>query len=1094
MRLQTKLNFVSLLILLLDGACHISIGAYVITKILYNLNRNILASELHTRVAKIAEGYQILKDTGLEGAEAYVKASQNVVFDGLKDYRYGATGGIVIFGPDKKVLSGMSDDRNGEAAGAGAAYIDEMMAKKSGSIEFIQNGREQYAAFETFAPWKWTIALSVSTEEMLANRSSYLKRVSLLAVFILLLNTLMLRGVGKRLTRKVEASLVTLKKVEGGDLGARIPNVINDDEIGAIQTEINSMISVIQVRNEELARARDTLEVRVQERSRELKEQLRNSSNLLNNMRQVVFAIDQEGTIIPPVSKSAELVFGMPIEGKNVFDIIFKQMDRASEAFAALNTAFIAVFDEGATQWRVMESCFPKSLTYQNAGKERTLKVGYSPMWNDHGLVERIMLVIEDITNVIELEKNVAAVKATASKNMSMTQELGANEPDELEFFFNSSYTLLSEARNRVSNGATDAYSVCMRNMHTLKGNARIFGLSQISTAAHEAEALMAGLGASMIVIAHDIFADVQGSVFEYADLARRIYRMANGFHDKLLSEVHSIATGADLYISEWCGGSERPNLRQSVANSLRKLQISAKSIKSSEIMTLSEALIHMVAKQDCDRKEVSERWNVLAGAVRAVLVSTPMFREISNDIEMWVATILRLEACSRLNRTERHEECVIALKELATHCAAHHLNYLEGLCSWTGDTIRTPEQRGLGIRSAWSYVKFVSMIQSSHVLEKSSLAKAIAAAESNECDNKVLSDLVFGRVIKVLSSRPGGIRSFFEMTESQTKDWFASDHQLEPLRKILAVFSTSRSLSQILNSCREIAPDADSSGLLTSLCALLEDGGGGLFAVPYLKSLAAAQLLNSSFAQSGTSVTTRTRLLEVTEKNYHKFRQRLLEWNQAFPHQNFDELFLEFDHLTDVPIKPSIQRMGLMVRDIASRLEKDVEFKVMGGDPVLSREKLTLLSDALVHIIRNSIDHGIESRDERQKLGKSEEGTIAVECAESDQGVILRIWDDGRGIAGEEVAKAAVAKGLIDQAQLKNLDDNQKLNLVFLDGLSTKSDVTEISGRGIGMSVVKANIESIGGAIEIRSRVGQGTEITVKLKSVPATVHAEAA
>jgi chemotaxis protein histidine kinase CheA/methyl-accepting chemotaxis protein len=1095
MRLQTKLTAVSALILLLDAVCHISIGAYVITTILYNLNRNILAGELHTRVTKISEAYKILKDTGLESTATYVAAAQKSVFDDLKTYHYGASGGVMIYGADKKVVEGLVEDgKDHDVSDSEAAYIDEMISKKIGSIEFKQNGKSQYAAFETFEPWNWTVVLSISTDEMLARRSSYLKRVSLVAIFILLLNTFMLRGFGRRLTTKVDVSLAALRKVEAGDLSARIPSVVNDDEIGALQTEINSMISVIQVRNEELAKARDNLELRVQERSRELKEQLRNSSNLLNNMKQVVFAVNQTGTIVPPVSKSAETVFGTAIEGGNVFDVVFKKMDQKSEAFGAVNTAFIAVFGENSVQWELMEESFPKLLTFRAAGTERTLKLSYSPMWNDHAVLEKIMFVIEDITSVIELEKNIAAAKAVTIKNMTMIQELGANDPEELESFFSSSFTLLSGAKKKVTEGDADAFSTCMRNVHTLKGNARIFGLNRISSTAHEAEALMQDLGPSMVVIARDILADAQGSVFEYADLARRIYRSANGFYDKIMSEVHSVAVQVDRSVSAICIGDAKPELKKNLEKALVELGIAAKSIKSDEIARLTEAAKLMASKDGVNWKEFAEHWKGLAGVVRSALSGSALFHEGWTDVEIWVATFLRIEACAHLNKTKKHSECSAALSELAAHCATHRLSYLENLCDWIAQGSCSQETREKGIRAAWSYAKFVSMIQSSQVLDRGAASSAVEAIESDRSDDRTLSDLIFGKVLKVLRGRPGGIRAFFESTETRARDWIASDQQIEPLKKIMSVLVGGGDTSQIMRALEDGTSEADVSDVTTALRMLLADGEGSLVMLPYLRTVSAVQVLNQSFAQGGTSVTTRSRLLEVTEKNFNKFRQSLLEIKNDISDQRLEKLFAEFDRLADVPVKPSIQRMAPMVRDVSTRLGKSVDFKVMGGEPVLDRGKLSLLNDAMVHIIRNAIDHGIESPAERQQKGKGEEGTIAIECAESDHEVILRIWDDGKGINPDELAQVAVKKGLIDKALVQNLTDDQKRNLIFLEGFSTKPTVTEISGRGIGMSVVKGNIESLGGTVEVRSRPGQGTEVLIRLKSSPVAAELAAA
>lgn len=167
------------------------------------------------------------------------------------------------------------------------------------------------------------------------------------------------------------------------------------------------------------------------------------------------------------------------------------------------------------------------------------------------------------------------------------------------------------------------------------------------------------------------------------------------------------------------------------------------------------------------------------------------------------------------------------------------------------------------------------------------------------------------------------------------------------------------------------------------------------------------------------------------------------------------------------------------MVRDTAAGLGKSVMLQVEGSDVELDREMIEVLRDPLVHIVRNSIDHGIEDAAERRTAGKRESGRLTVSARQSGNQIIVEIADDGRGIDSERLIRKLVEAGR-DERALRALSPRQKLELVFEPGLSSKDEVTEISGRGVGMDVVRAAIEQIGGRVELDSTLGQGLRIQI--------------
>jgi two-component system chemotaxis sensor kinase CheA len=170
------------------------------------------------------------------------------------------------------------------------------------------------------------------------------------------------------------------------------------------------------------------------------------------------------------------------------------------------------------------------------------------------------------------------------------------------------------------------------------------------------------------------------------------------------------------------------------------------------------------------------------------------------------------------------------------------------------------------------------------------------------------------------------------------------------------------------------------------------------------------------------------------------------------------------------------------LVRDLSAELGKQVMIDLEGGDVELDREMIEMIRDPLTHIIRNAIDHGIESPQERLAAGKREIGTLHISARQTGNRIMLAITDDGRGIDGDKLVAKAIAAGALTREEAAGLSPDERHALVFEPGLSTAENVTSVSGRGVGMDVVRANIERVGGSIEVTSTPGQGARILMRL------------
>ncbi len=181
-------------------------------------------------------------------------------------------------------------------------------------------------------------------------------------------------------------------------------------------------------------------------------------------------------------------------------------------------------------------------------------------------------------------------------------------------------------------------------------------------------------------------------------------------------------------------------------------------------------------------------------------------------------------------------------------------------------------------------------------------------------------------------------------------------------------------------------------------------------------------------------------------------------------------------------PVGRLFQKYPRVVRDLSRQLGKQIDLEISGEETELDKTMIEDLNDPLIHLVRNAVDHGIEMPDERLAQGKPAKSVLRLTAEQIGDHIILQIRDDGRGIRPDVLRRKAVEKGLIEAEAAANLDDQEALKLIFLPGFSTKDNISSVSGRGVGMDVVKTNIQKLNGRIEIKSVVGEGSIFTIYL------------
>jgi len=244
----------------------------------------------------------------------------------------------------------------------------------------------------------------------------------------------------------------------------------------------------------------------------------------------------------------------------------------------------------------------------------------------------------------------------------------------------------------------------------------------------------------------------------------------------------------------------------------------------------------------------------------------------------------------------------------------------------------------------------------------------------------------------------------------------------------------------------------------------------------------------------TGEVVLVRNRLLNIMNRLEQKYTDdhEVESLNEAVSFLDLitSDMQLGVMRMRMQPIQKVFSKFPRLVRDLSGSLGKQVDLKVFGEDTEVDRSVIEHIGDPMVHIIRNAIDHGLETPEERVGKGKSEQGTITIRASQKGNQIVIEVSDDGRGVNVEKVKKKALTKGIITADEAGRMTDESAVNLIFLPGFSTADVATELSGRGVGMDVVKTNISKLNGAVEITTNKDAGSTITIRLPLTVAIIQ----
>lgn len=191
------------------------------------------------------------------------------------------------------------------------------------------------------------------------------------------------------------------------------------------------------------------------------------------------------------------------------------------------------------------------------------------------------------------------------------------------------------------------------------------------------------------------------------------------------------------------------------------------------------------------------------------------------------------------------------------------------------------------------------------------------------------------------------------------------------------------------------------------------------------------------------------------------------------------------------VPVESVFNRFPRMIRDVSRKLDKDIELVMSGEETELDRTVIDEIGDPLIHLLRNAADHGLETTEERRKIGKDPKGTIRLDAYQDGNSVVIEVSDDGKGINVNKIRESSIKKGVVTREEAASFSEQEVLELLFKPGFSTSAEITDLSGRGVGLDVVKSKITSLGGHVEVKTEMGKGSKFIVRLPLTLAIIQA---
>ncbi|MBF0361530.1 MAG: HAMP domain-containing protein [Oligoflexia bacterium] len=921
------------------------------------------------------------------------------------------------------------------------------------------------------------------------------------------------RVVIRPLYKVVEAT----REVKKGNLLIQIEESgLAKDEIGELAISFNQMIQQLKRQVDEIKDYSKNLELKVQERTEELRQKNVRMQTLFANIPQAVFSITSDRKIIPPVSDFSKIIFGEDVTDKNIFECLYKDLNKGSQDFAMMKTAMLAVFNNNSMQWMLMEDNFPKRLVL-NLESEKILKVSTNPIYDSKENVEQIMYVIEDVTLMEKMELEIKKQKEENTKRMQILQELAAQNPKDLRVFFTSAFKLIDLNYKLIKQMPenNDLISELFRNFHTIKGNSRVFSLGMISDIVHDVESKVVELRKHLGTTDYDIERELaeikkgneQSSAIiqEYSEYAEKLFKIENEYKIKGIWAVHNDYVYLDWFLnSVYNDEKRREQSKEKVLEIVNQFEENVRKLGKETLTNSLNGFIES-CKDERDNSNIQnmQKFMIEMGAfLKYAYINSSFFKPYSFDLDGWVGLFREIYKVTetyygyvdgKVTKGYLAETVVNAWSNAQKEKFLFAEFVFRIMNRILNDLLATEDRELMEdmLKKMWKHVSLVSQFNIYGLFSPETRGKLFdeltLLGEKVEENKKILNDSVGSGSILVgtlrsLARDGSNVLSFFKYFSTLISDSTNCFDYFVPVRNTIPL-----NLDRVYNALLTCELNIECPCILNEIFPSFKlvnnwiINKGTLEGVRYIYYIELLQFI-ASYASNEDLLTRKSyKTVEIVDKNLIQLKEFIASEVGKLPNlKGLLHLQSLSEKLLDVPIKPSLAKYFSMTKDISSRLGKKINLRVEGEDAMINRDKLYLLNDCFTHIIRNSIDHGIEKPEERKVAGKPEDGTIKFVISTENDRCKIEIKDDGSGINIERLKQKALENKFISNDDLNKFNREKLLDLIFISGLSTKDNASDISGRGVGMDIIKNNIEKLGGKLSINSVDGGGTTLSI--------------
>ncbi len=920
---------------------------------------------------------------------------------------------------------------------------------------------------------------------------------------------------------------------------------------------INSLLEENLKANKLLEDANINLEDEVKERTKELSMALDDISNLLDNMRQAVFTISNEGIVQKPVSKYSEIIFGNDIVGDDLFNNVFIGIDKDSEVYSTIKFSLSILFGSDDLQWEMVKDHFPNRVIYNSETLEhqKILKIAYNPLFDKSNLIQSIMFVVEDITEIEKLEKEVEEQRKNSMKNIQILQELALNKKEDLSEFFSTtnkmtmdSIFIAKKIRSQVeSSEKVSDLPILFRQLHTIKGNARVYGLSYISSSAHQIETILSKFitdnynenlgykknhdyeGTNSLV--QELYA-LQGQVSQYINSAKEVFSLEFKEDLKFKSQLHELLKSLEYLVSKLSkrensnignyddfqietidsikNNSDRTEIIEEIENISHSMKGLARGIDEKELSQkihhLESGISYFKDNEDYSKEQYQEYFIDPIGEIRKIckniFVKSSQFHNLELNTDFWSILIKDITIISEklINKSYINSNDIIQnVYHIHSNTLSIKLDFFPALFRYLYDLIESKtldnelkhQKIIFTLNEIWKFIiilfqldlyknispgKRVFFIESFlnnepidpnvSRFEKTFIWQTLNILEKNGLDRNDLFGIISKTLkidIKSVINLIFGDQEFKNFINEIYYELFRFD-LLEAFDKIERLFSLGN--YSFVNNLKEFMLKKDFSWHF------------------YSKNIDLLKLFKNYIdIEDYNASDLKPKVHEILVENYDYVKKTII----SIPSIKNEENILNemFDKLLYLPVKFSLFRYQKVIKEISENLGKKIKFSLVGEECSLDRDSLNILQEAIVHLIRNAVDHGIEKPNDRLIKGKNEVGLIEILCQQLDgDNISITIKDDGVGIDINKLTEKGVKLGLVEKDKIEVMSTKEKINLIFLPSVSTKENVTEISGRGIGMDVVQKSLNLLGADLNIETTMNEGTSFCLTFSS----------